>query len=88
MLRAGNDLFKRLNRMTHKRFETSRNQAIPLSFAEFGIKQLHNGVYTVDNSHYVKNKLTLLNVALGPYFFCKSHRGTKPTMWLDPGIRK
>ena len=26
--------------------------------------------------------------ALGSYYFCKSQRGLKPTVWLDPRIRK
>ena len=30
----------------------------------------------------------LLLVVLGPYFFCKSHRCSKPVRWLDPGISR
>ena len=27
-------------------------------------------------------------VVLSPYYFCKSHRGPKPAVSLDPGINK
>ena len=25
-------------------------------------------------------------VVLAPYYFCKSHRGPDPAVWLDPGV--
>ena len=31
---------------------------------------------------------TLVSVVLGPYYFCNSHCGPRPAMWLDSEISK
>ena len=55
LLGAGTQEFRDLCKVTHRRFETSGNDEIPLTFSGFNISKISEGELAIDQAFYLKN---------------------------------